>query len=106
MVIRGGALGRFAQGFLMAKRRRRSRGRRRRPSLVVILLLLVVAAGFVTRRVLAPRAMHFLTHRSAAPASAFGGESSQPNPAYGTDGNLTDSDRRALDRIVREKSGR
>jgi hypothetical protein len=90
----------------MAKRRRRSRARRRRPSLVLILLLLVVAAGFVTRRVLAPRAMHFLSHRSAPPAPALGGESPQPNPAYGADGNLTDSDRHALDRIVRERSGR
>ncbi|HEY2525644.1 MAG TPA: hypothetical protein VGI29_11345 [Candidatus Binataceae bacterium] len=92
----------------MAKRRRRSRSRtrRRRPSLVLIVLLLVVAAGFITRRVLAPRAMHFLTHRSAAPAAALRGESPQPNPVYGADGNLTDSDRRALDRIVRERSGR
>jgi len=73
---------------------------------MVILLLLVVVAGFVTRRMLAPRAMHFLTHRSAATAPALGGESSRSNPAYGTDGNLTDSDRHALDRIVREKSGR
>jgi hypothetical protein len=90
----------------MAKRRRRPRARRKRPSLVLIVLLLVVAAGFVTRRLLAPRAMHFLTHRSAAPAPALAGEPERANPASGADGNLTDSDRRALDRIVREKSGR
>jgi hypothetical protein len=102
----GGALGRFARGFLMAKRRRRSRARRKRPSLALIVLLLVVVAGFVTRRALAPRAMHFLTHRSAASAPALTGESPQPDAVDGTDRNLTDSDRRALDRIVRERSGR
>src|SRR5215469_9278832 len=86
----GGVLGRFAQGLLMAKqRRRRSRARRKRPTLVLIILLLVVVAGFVTRRVLAPPAMHFLTHRSAPPAPALAGEPQRANPAHGTDGNLT-----------------
>jgi hypothetical protein len=90
------------------RRRRRSRGKRKRPSLILIVALLVLAAGFLTRRVLAPRAMHFLTHRSAAPPPepSVDGEP-QPEPA--TDGageNLTNSDRRALDQVVRERSGR
>jgi p-aminobenzoyl-glutamate transporter AbgT len=84
----------------MAKRRRRrSRAKRKRPSLVLIVAVLVLAAGFITRRVLAPRAMHFLTHRSAAtlpPATTDNGASER----------LTDSDRRALDQLVRQKSGR
>lgn len=91
----------------MAKRRRRrSRGKRKRPSLILIVAVAVLAAGFITRRVLAPRAMHFLTHRSATPASqpALAGE---PAPATGGTGeNLTDSDRRSLDRLVRQRSGR
>lgn len=103
----------------MAKRRRRrSRAKRKRPSLILIAALLVLAAGFITRRMLAPRAMHFLTHRSATlppePAIAGhpeSGQSAQPlQPAQplndGTGERLTDSDRRALDQVVRQRSGR
>jgi hypothetical protein len=106
----------------MAKRRRRrSRAKRKRPSLILIAALLVLAAGFITRRMLAPRAMHFLTHRSATlpPGLAIAGhpESGQPSqsaeplqPAQplndGTGERLTDSDRRALDQVVRQRSGR
>jgi hypothetical protein len=94
----------------MAKRRRRlARGKRKRPSLILILVLLVLAAGFLTRRVLAPRAMYFLTHRSATsqPGPALAGEPERAQPANdGTDENLSNSDRRALDQVVRERSGR
>jgi hypothetical protein len=95
----------------MAKRRRRrSRAKRKRPSLILIVALLVLAAGFITRRVLAPRAMHFLTHRSATtlPGSAMGTEprTGQPFNGDGTSERLTDSDRHALDQLVRQKSGR
>jgi len=94
----------------MAKRRRRSRGKRKqRPSLILIVALAVLAAGFITRRVLAPRAMHFLTHRSPTPASdpamAGGVRAAQPE-VDGTGENLTNSDRRALDQVVRQRSGR
>jgi len=95
----------------MAKRRRRrSRGKRKqRPSLILVVALAVLAAGFITRRVLAPRAMHFLTHRSATPASepamADGVRPAQPE-VDGTGENLTNSDRRALDQVVRQRSGR
>lgn len=96
--------------FSMAKRRRRrSRAKRRRPSLILILALLVLAAGFITRRVLAPRAMHFLTHRSAtsAPAPAMAAAPRPDKPAVdGSGEHLTDSDRRALDQVVRQRSGR
>ena len=94
----------------MAKRRRRrSRGKRKRPSLILIVALLVLAAGFITRRVLAPRAMHFLTHRSATlPAgSPMAGELQPAQPSSdGSGENLTGSDRRALDRLVRQRGGR
>ncbi len=95
----------------MAKQRRRARrarAKRTRRGLLVTIALLVLAAGFITRRVLAPRAMHFLTHRSATAASGPGvdararpGDASQSAPGEA----LTESDRRALDRVVREKGG-
>lgn len=85
----------------MAKRRR---GKRKRPSLFLIAALVVLAAGFITRRVLAPRAMHFLTHRSApAPEQTVAGRL-PPAPDAGE--NLTDADRRALDQVVRQRSER
>jgi hypothetical protein len=103
---------RVARGVLhsMAKRRRRSRRKRKRPSLILIVALLVLAAGFFTRRVLAPRAMYFLTHRSAAPAPVMAGEGRAVPPSVlpsngGSNENLTDSDRRALDRVLRRRSG-
>jgi hypothetical protein len=76
----------------MAKRRRRrSRSKRKRPSLILIVALAVLAAGFITRRVLAPRAMHFLTHRSAAPLSepATAGAPVPGVPQDGAGENLT-----------------
>jgi hypothetical protein len=99
--------------FSMAKRRRRrSRAKRKRPSLILIVALFVLVAGFITRRVLAPRAMHFLTHRSATPPPepAMAGEPRPGQPSQplsdGTGEHLTDSDRRTLDQLVRQRSGR
>jgi hypothetical protein len=87
----------------MAKRRRQ-RVKRKRPNLILLAILALLVAGFVTRRVLAPRAMGFLTHRSEAPTyPPVAGERQQP-PGPGSSETLTDSDRRALDTIVREKN--
>jgi len=88
----------------MAKRRRR-RGKRKRPSLILIVALIVLASGFLTRRILAPRAMHFLTHRSGPPPQHTVVGRPQP-AAVGADENLTGSDRHALDQVVRQRSGR
>ena len=53
----------------MATARKRSvakRGkRRRRPSVILLVILGALLAGFVTRRLMLPSAMHYLTHRSA-----------------------------------------
>ncbi len=87
----------------MAKRRRRRGKRRKRPSLILIALLGLLAAGFFTRRVLAPRAIHFLTHRDAPPVEPPTLGKNQP-PAHGPGETLTDSERRALDQVVRERS--
>jgi hypothetical protein len=102
------------------RRRRRSRSKRKRPSLILIVALVVLAAGFITRRVLAPRAMHFLTHRSATfppPTATVVEEHSNqdhsnqltppgPTAIDGVGERLTNSDRRALDQVVRQRSGR
>ena len=88
----------------MAKRRRR-RSKRKRPSLILIAGLVVLAAGFITRRLLAPRAMYFLTHRPASPPERTATGQSQ-SAADSPSENLTDSDRRALDEVVRQRSGR
>ncbi len=94
--------------------------------MILMVALLVLVAGFITRRVLAPRAMNFLTHRCATRLPAIAGESRPGQPAQplqstqrlqpaqplqsaqplndGTTERLTDSDRRALDQIVRQKS--
>jgi len=94
----------------MAKRRRRRpRSKRKRPSLILIVALAVLAAGFITRRVLAPRAMHFLTHRSAGPPSepaTAGAPMAGQSAENGAGETLTNSDRRALDQMVRQRSGR
>jgi hypothetical protein len=56
--------------------------------------------------------MHFLTHRSAAPPPepSMAGVPRPVQPAQpasdGTGENLTNSDRRALGQVVRERSGR
>jgi hypothetical protein len=65
-------------------------------------MLALLAAGFVTRRVLVPRAMYFLTHRTASPVKRPALAHDQPAHAPGEV--LTNSERRALDRIVRERS--
>jgi hypothetical protein len=97
-----------SRGVSMAKQRRRRRDKRKRPSLILIMALIVLAAGFLTRRILAPRAMHFLTHRSASPPERTPHTLvGQPQPAAGgADENLTASDRRALDELLRQRSGR
>lgn len=89
----------------MAKRRRRRGKRHKRPSLILIAVLVLLAAGFVTRRVLAPRAMHFLTHRDAPPAPPAAAGRQHLLPPAPSEA-LTDSERRALDQIVRERSNR
>jgi hypothetical protein len=84
----------------MAKRRRRKK--RRGPSLILLAMLALLVAGFVTRRMLAPRAMRFLTHRPAPVTGHPVGELQEPGSAE----RLTNSDRRALDTLIREKNGR
>ncbi len=88
----------------MAKRRQRRSKRRKRPNLFLIAVLALLAAGFLTRRMLAPRALHFLTHRSASPSSEHKLLGQGPPARQAPGEALTESERRTLDQIVRERS--
>jgi hypothetical protein len=99
----------------MAKRRRRKRGKRGWLMMVAIALLI---AGFMARRLLMPGAARYLTHRAPeSPAAAPQSDRSDSDrsgdnaPAAHSDDNgsgehLSDSDRRALDQVIRRKTGR
>ncbi len=98
----------------MAKKRRRRGGGKRRgaPRLLLLVLLGLVIAGFLTRRMLMPRALHFLTHRPAptavAPAtgaSDIGAQGVAPRnqPGDPSDEKLTDSDRRQFNDLINNK---
>ena len=86
----------------MAKRRRRKRGKVRWLMLVAIALLI---AGFMARRLMMPGAARELTHHSP--------DYSEPSPQNGDAPiardnppreHLSDSDRRALDEVIRRKT--
>ena len=98
----------------MAKKRHRRSSVKRRgaPRLLILVLLGLVIAGFLTRRMLVPRALYFLTHRSApVPAAPETGASdnspqgiSAQKQAGDTSGEkLTDSDRRQFNDLINSK---
>lgn len=87
----------------MARRRRKSRRR----GLWLILAIVLVAAGFLTRRIVAPRVMHYLAyrppeHRSSYEQPAF---PAQARPAPLPTEHLTESDRRGLHEVIKGKAG-
>jgi hypothetical protein len=106
----------------MAKRRRRKR--RRRPSLLIVAVLALLIAGFLARRVMMPTAMHYLTYRPPESPSPMAANPSAPDatsdaavstPAADARGqggtppavvneHVTQSDRAALDAILKRKS--
>ena len=98
----------------MAKKRHRRSGGKRRgaPRLLLLVLLGLVVAGFLTRRMLVPRALYFLTHRpapvAAAPETGASDNSAQGVSAQKQAGDtsgekLTDSDRRQFNDLINSK---
>ena len=90
------------------------RKRKRRMGFVMMVVLAMLIAGFLARRLMMPGATHYLTYRAPEyPAQAPETGRSQPNnpvsasrPNEGAPSeHLTDSDRRALDEVIRRKSG-
>jgi cytoskeletal protein RodZ len=118
-VVRGGGF--FPACELVAKRKRKRRAR----STLLIIAIAVLIAGFIIRRTLVPRVLHYLAYRPAenpnAPASGSPSQqvSSQPpappsaaavaTPAArrttpAPSEHLTESDRQQLEDILRRRS--
>jgi hypothetical protein len=89
----------------MAGRRRR---KRRARGLFLLLLLALVIAGFMTRRLMLPRMFPRLGARSAVTPAAAQTQSASNAPVTNHNGSgehLTNKDRKALDDVIRQKTG-
>jgi len=76
--------------------------------LLLIAVLGLVVAGFLTRRMLVPRALYLLTHRPVPRATARdndpqGSSARQPQAADTAGEELSDSDRRHLNDLINRK---
>lgn len=80
----------------MARRRRR---KRRSGDWLLIVAIALLIAGFMARRLMMPGAAHYLTHR--APDYS---QPTAPSNDNGSGEHLSDSDRRALDEVIRRKT--
>jgi hypothetical protein len=92
----------------MAKRRKRKRARVNWLMLVALALLI---AGFLARRMMMPRAARYLAHYShdysaPGPSDDSARDAAQAAPSNNDDSgeHLSDSDRRALDEVIRRKT--
>lgn len=92
-----------------ARRRRRRGAKRTRTRRFLLLAVLgLVVAGFLTRRMLVPRALYYLTHRPAPRATAQnndpqGASARQPQAVDTGWEELSDSDRRHLNDLISRK---
>jgi len=90
----------------MAKRRRRKRAR---VSWLFIVALALLVAGFLARRLMMPRAARYLKHYTQeSPPPAAEADRDNSAAAHSNDNgsgeHLSDSDRRALDEVIRRKT--
>jgi hypothetical protein len=90
----------------MAKRRKRKRGK---AGWLMIVAIALIIAGFMARRLMMPPAVRYLAHHSedypAAPPQADNDHAPAAHSNdNGTSEHLTDSDRRALDEVIRRKT--
>ncbi len=77
----------------------------------MIVALALLIAGFIARRLMMPPAAHYLAHRNrgfSGPAAALMDRTIENAPARSRDNgsgeHLSDSDRRALDEVIRRKT--
>ena len=88
----------------MAKRRKRKRAR---ISWLTIVAIALLVAGFLARRMMMPRAARYLAHYSHEDPAGAPPEDSTREAAHSNDGSgerLSNSDRRALDEVIRRKT--
>jgi hypothetical protein len=96
-----------------APRKKPARRSRRRPTVLMIVALAALIAGFLFRRMMVPQAVHYLAYRppdhavglpqQPAPLSDATGVAAAPSAASGGE-NLSDSDRRQLESVLRQKA--
>jgi hypothetical protein len=97
-------------------RKKAARRSRRRPTILLLMALAALIAGFLFRRMMLPEAVHYLAYRPPghpvgpleiaspiAPASDATNAQAAPNAVKGGE-NLTDSDRRQLESVLRQKA--
>jgi len=76
--------------------------------LLLLAVIVVIVAGFLTRRILVPRAHYLLTHRAPPRAAERhddpqGANAQQPQPPDTPREELSDSDRRHLNDLINRK---
>ena len=99
-----------------APRKKAARRSRRRPAILMMLALAALIAGFLFRRLMLPQAVHYLAYRPpdhpigpsemtsrSAPQSDASQVEAAPSAANGAE-NLSDSDRRELESVLRRKA--
>ena len=69
----------------------------------MIVAIAVLIAGFLARRMMMPGAAHYLAHQSRESDSTD--TSTARSNDNGSGEHLSDSDRRALDEVIRRKTG-
>ena len=95
----------------MARRRPRQLRRHRVRGFFLFLVLAILLAGFLTRRLMMPTATHYMTYRTqsepqnSADQNQSAPDTGQPSRPSVPAEHLTDSDRRALDEVIKHKTG-
>jgi hypothetical protein len=84
-----------------AKRPAKKKPKRRPLGFFFLVALMTLIMGFLTRRMMLPSAVHYLTHR---PADVSRRSGDLENPPTNEDENLSTGDRRQLNEIIKQKA--
>lgn len=86
---------------------RRRKPKRARVNWLMVVAIALLIAGFLARRMMMPRAARYLAHDTREyppPAAESDRDSAQTAHDNGSGEHLSDSDRRALDEVIRRKT--